>query len=445
MVTKADRGGKQTSIERPLGGTEKIYWLLDKLYSLNFAAYVELDGKLDPTDLQTALASVQEETPLLRTRIVLDGKVPVFEPVAAQQHPLQAETRSLQGWRRQLEKQLDAPFALNQAPLARFLWFRDKTSKSVVAMVFHHPIADGRSGVNVLLDVLRRATGTGLPFCYRAARPSVQDLDFIRQQHPVRGKLKEIRFWLEKGKDVLSFASQLPGYDASPSVRRESRSITLVIPRTRSAELLSTCRAQQTSVHGALGAAQVLALNEEFNVEKPRVMALNSLADLREVIDGNLSERDLGLYISTLTTVHAIDADPDFWRLAREIRDRLKQIITSGDGNLIHSFYPEKSFFTPDKRGARMVQNVVALAPPSSMLTNIGRIDHVPLGHQLELRGLGFLLSPPAQYPICVTAASYDGRMILNLLYDHSKITRQQAERICGNIARNIDTAVTRA
>lgn len=79
------------------------------------------------------------------------------------------------------------------------------------------------------------------------------------------------------------------------------------------------------------------------------------------------------------------------------------------------------------------------------MLTNIGRIDHVPLGHQLELRGLGFLLSPPAQYPICVTAASYDGRMILNLLYDHSKITRQQAERICGNIARNIDTAVSMA
>ena len=38
----------RTTIQRPLGGTEKIYWLLDKLYSLNFAAYVELEGKLDP-------------------------------------------------------------------------------------------------------------------------------------------------------------------------------------------------------------------------------------------------------------------------------------------------------------------------------------------------------------------------------------------------------------
>ncbi len=227
----------------------------------------------------------------------------------------------------------------------------------------------------------------------------------------------------------------------NPASTRVSGSIPRVIPRSLSAALLSACRAQQTSVHGALGAAQVLALNDEFEVAEPRVMALNSLADLRGVLDGNLTKRDLGLYVSTLTTVHTLDAKPDFWRLAREIRDQLHQVIASGDANLIHSFYPQKTFFTPDKRGARMVQRIVAMAPPSSMLTNIGRISQLPLGDPLALHGLGFLLSPPAQNPICVTATSYDGRMFLNLLYDRSKITRQQAERICGNLARYIDAA----
>lgn len=448
MATKGKHQGKQpgsrTTIERPLGGTEKIYWLLDKLYSLNFVAYAELDGELDPDDLQAALASLQEETPLLRTRISLHDRVPVFEPVASQEYPLLVETRSLQGWRRQLVEQLDATFASKQAPLARFLWFRGKTSKSVVAMVFHHPIADGRSGLGVLLDVLRRAVGTGPAFSYRAAWPSAQDLDLIRQQHPVKGKLKEIRFWLEKGREVLSFASQLPNYDMSPTRSRVSSSIALTIPRTRSAAILSACRAQQTSVHGALGAAQVLALNEEFGVAKPRAMALNSLADLRGVIDGQLTDRDLGLYVSTLTTVHEIAAEPDFWQLAREVRDQLQQTIASGDADLIHSFYPQNKFFTPDIRGARMVQKIVALAPPSSMLTNIGRIDRVPLGDKLELRSLGFLLSPPAQYPICVTAASYEGRMYLNLLYDHNKITARQAERISRNLVRHMHAAGSR-
>ena len=71
MTTSPKPSRDRTAINRPLGGTEKIYWLLDKLYSLNFAAYVELDGKLDPEELQTALSEVQQATPLLRSRIAL--------------------------------------------------------------------------------------------------------------------------------------------------------------------------------------------------------------------------------------------------------------------------------------------------------------------------------------------------------------------------------------
>lgn len=441
MAAKGSYRDKRSAIERPLGGTEKVYWLLDKLYCLNFVAYAELEGSLDRDDLQAALASVQEEIPLLRARIRVVDKVPVFEPVAAADYPLQIESRGLYGWRKQLEQQLEQPFAPEQAPLARFLWFGGKTSRSIVAMVFHHPIADGRSGMSVVLDVLRRAVGKGEPFAYRKDRASAQDLDLIRQQNPARGKLKEIRFWLEKGREVLSFASQLSGYDMSPADSRQTHSIEKVIPRTRSTALLKACRTRQTSVHGALGAAQVLALNDEFRAVKSRVMALNSLADLRGVSEGNLTEKDLGLYVSTLTTVHKLDANPDFWQLAGEIRDQLQQIINSGDGNLIHSFYPQNAFFTPDTRGAGKVQRIVALAPPSSMLTNIGQLGKIGLSQQLRLCKPGFLLSPPPQYPICVTASSYDERLLLNLLYDRGKISNEQARRITGNLVRHLNAA----
>ena len=47
--------GKIAVIERPLGGTEKIYWLLDKLDCLNFAAYAELEGELDAATLQAEM------------------------------------------------------------------------------------------------------------------------------------------------------------------------------------------------------------------------------------------------------------------------------------------------------------------------------------------------------------------------------------------------------
>lgn len=443
MTIEHSPPASRTEIQRPLGGTEKIYWLLDKLYSLNFAVYVELDGELDADELQAALSTVQEETPLLRARITLDGKVPVFEPVEPRDHPLQVETLGLRGWRKYLDQQLDTRFDWAQAPLARFLWFRGTTSKSVAAILFHHPIADGRSGLHILLQTLRKACGTAPPFSYRPARPSAQDLDLARQANPVKGKLKEVKFWLSKGRELLSPARQLPGYDMRPAARRETGSIKLVLPKASSSDLLAACRQHGTSAHGALGAAQVMALNDEFETSKPRVMALNSLADLRPMIDGNLSEQDLGLYVSTLTTVHALAARPDFWKLAGEIRDELRHIISSGDADLIHSFYPQNTFFTPDQRGARMVQQVVALASPSSMLTNIGKIDPVDLGANLRARDVGFLLSPPAQYPICVTAASYKGKMLLNLLYDQGKISRVQARRIADNLLRHLESALT--
>ncbi len=89
-----------------------------------------------------------------------------------------------------------------------------------------------------------------------------------------------------------------------------------------------------------------------------------------------------------------------------------------------------------------MVQKIVALAPPSSMLTNIGRIDEIDLGRALSVRETGFLLSPPAQYPICVTASSYLGGMLLNLLYDRGKISQVQAKRIAARLLHYLEAIV---
>ena len=100
---------------------------------------------------------------------------------------------------RQLEAQLMTSFEPGGAPLARLLWFAGKGKKSVVAMVFHHSIADGKSGASVLLEVLRRATGDDAKAVLKQPRDSSQQLDLIKTSKPVEGKLKELRFWLDTG------------------------------------------------------------------------------------------------------------------------------------------------------------------------------------------------------------------------------------------------------
>jgi hypothetical protein len=418
------------TVERELGSTEGIYWLLDKLYCLNFVVFAELEGRLDPARLQAALSIVQDENPLLRARIEESARGAWFRPVSRRAAPLRPEVLGLRRWRDEVDHQLHRHFATGHAPLARLLWFKGAGRKSVVAMCFHHAIADGKSGTRVLCDVLRRATVDRSPAVHKPARPSSQALDLIRQKPPLLGALQGMRFWMARGRDALRFAQQLPGYDPTPRAQRRVRTLPYVLPAPLLAALLTRARAHGTTVHGALGAAQLCAIHGQFEAAAPRQLALNSLADLRGVLGGGLSEQDLGLYVTTLCTVHAIAARPDFWALARELTDSLAQIIAAGDANLIHGVYPAKQAFTSGESLARMVQAIVALAPPSSMLTNIGRVDGVDLGPDLSLRALAFVVSPPAQHPVCVTASSYAGQGFVNLLYDEDKLPRPRARAI---------------
>jgi len=447
MVTaRARPAPKPAVIDRALGSTETIYWLLDRLYCLNFVVYAELDGLLPRARLDAALAIVQDENPLLRARIVVDGGRAWFKPVAGRQAPLRAEVRAMRNWRGAIERELQRPFAPEEAPLARFIWFAGTGGKAVAAMVFHHAIADGRSGSAVMLDVLRRATTDASPPARKPANASSQSLDVIREKAPMLSALQGVRFWLAKGKDALHFAQQLPGYDMKPAGDTRIRIIALTVPARTSARLVLQARAHGTTVHGALGAAQLLAINDQFERRAPRALALNSLADLRGVLKGGLTENDLGLYITTLCTVHtlnAVNGKPDFWDLAREVRDRLVGIISAGDANLINGVYPADPLLKPDDTVARLVQRIVALAPPSTMLTNIGKVNAPELGARVRIRSLAFAVSPPAQHPICVTAASFAGRIHVNLLYDEHQRPAARARAIADSLIAHLERAAT--
>jgi hypothetical protein len=436
------RPTKVSDIDRALGPTESIYYLLDKLYCLNFVVYAEIEGPFDSGRLAGALRAVQTEHPLLRARVARVGGRPWFKPLAADAHPIPIESGGLRDWRARIEAQLERPF-VDGAPLARFMCFGSGARKSVAAMAFHHSIADGRSGADVLIEVLRRAGGEDLPLKHRMAQPSAQALDLVRLGGRVGASIRTLGYWLQQGRSALKPTRQLPGFDMAVRAERRIRVVPFTVSKAKARALLAACRAHGVTMQGALGAAQLLAVNDEFDAARSRNLGLNSLADLRGLLGGNLTQQDLGLYIATVTTVHAIPAAPDFWVLAADVRNQLKAVLDSGDANLVHTIHREGALYPPNAIGARMVQGLVALAPPSSMLTNLGRFDPVALGHGAKLRSLAFLVSPPAQHPICVTVSSLGEDMHLNLLYDECKIGAAQARRLADAMARRLGLAAS--
>ena len=250
--------------------------------------------------------------------------------------------------------------------------------------------------------------------------------------------MRTLGYWLQQGKTALKPTRQLPGFDMAVRAERRIRVVPFTLAKAKSRSLLEACRARGVTMQGALGAAQLLAINDEFGAARSRNLGLNSLADLRGALGGNLTQQDLGLYIATVTTVHAIPAEPDFWALAADVRNQLKAVLDSGDANLVHTIHREGALYPANPIGARMVQGLVGLAPPSSMLTNVGRFEAPTLAHGAKLRALEFLVSPPAQHPICVTVSSLGEGMHLNLLYDQCKIDAAQARRLADAMAERL-------
>jgi len=199
-----------------------------------------------------------------------------------------------------------------------YLRVQRRWSRSVVRDDLPPPIATAGPADAVLLRraaprdrrrVRRRRTGR------REARR--KSLDVVAHKPRLIGALQGMRFWLERGRDALQFARQLPGYDPT-------RTRTATSGSSRSAWHLRSSRACSDSaastgptVHGALGRAPVAGRQRPgFGSQAPRRLALNSLADLRGVLSGALSDADLGLY--NLDAVHRDRAArrPDFWALA---------------------------------------------------------------------------------------------------------------------------------
>lgn len=446
--TRKIQANTPSNMERPLGATESLFYLLDKIYCLNFVVYAEVVGTLPPDALDQALALAQQEHPLLRTRINGNASRLVFKAIDAEAHPLRATWQPWSSRKLLLERQLDTPFD-QELPLMRCFAFLDKKAKPVrqiLAMVFQHTIADGRSGTQLLLDVLCRATGAAMPLSPRDANPSAQALSISADKSRLTDELGKARFWIGEGLKSLRPVATLPGFSHKLGGDRDMRVLTMKLSKIQATNLVKRARAAGTTMHGALGAAQMLALCDEISAtggRESRRVALNSLADLRDSLSGGLTEHDLGLYIATLTTVHEIDDTPGlFWRLAVDVRAQLKNVIDRGDANLINSIYRENMLLPSTSLGGRVMQGVAALAPSASMLTNIGRIDIPELANGASVSSIEFTVSPPPHNPFCITAASHAGVVHMNMVFDANQLTPEQASRLSKNFLNHLKKAI---
>ena len=234
---------RESAVIRPLGYCERFFYLYSLAFPVHFCLVARIEGALDSARLAAALQQVRNRHSALRVCIVNDAEMgPAFcrtdNPIEL--HSASAETAA--DWRRVVERELSLPFGAFPGPLMRAtaLWASDGAS---IILTFHHAIVDALSGTRILHDVMRALAG--------------QSLEVLPPLPPIENMIAGfVPRSIVGGEGTARHDISKANGRAAP--RLEEFAACLAIAEWQQEEtsrLLRSCKANGTTVHGAICAA----------------------------------------------------------------------------------------------------------------------------------------------------------------------------------------------
>lgn len=411
---------------RPLDRAEAFFWFLDRCSSMNFAVMAEGAGALDPGRLEAALARAQERHPALAAAIGAgaDGRL-AFVPRPDARPTLTRESAG-EDWRAALAARLAVPFALEEAPLLRAHWFERPAGRWAFAVVFHHSIGDGRSGFRLVAELIDDARGTAVPRDAVEPRPPLMAL-FPEALSGEPG-LAKAQAWKAQLKAGPLRADAVPGF------AREGGDVRPAILALRFDErvvegLARRARGEGASVHGLIGAAELLAARALFGGDagaSPTLM-LTSPVDLRGHLASAVDDATPGFYVTLLSSLARVGGPEGLGALARHLTDDLRRQVAQGCGHLFYHLAPPAETIPPTPEGIAGFRAWMKRMPPAFLLSNVGRAGAMPEAGGVRVDEISFALCPMAHQPVFVAASTWDGRLALNLVHDAARLPGEAA------------------
>jgi hypothetical protein len=299
---------QSVDFERPLGGLEHFFWLLDQHRPVHFAMAAHVEGHTEVSSWRTALDAAQRRHPLLSVAIQAEAvQGPRFRTVADARVPLRIADAPPSRWRFEVAKELTAPFDAQRAPLVRAVLMQAQ-NESVLIVVAHHSIADGLSVSYVVRDILQALQGEDLQPL--DPLPAEEPLVYASQPHGVTAEQAGQPESPQEGRSV-SFRVL---HGALPAVE------ALSLPPDVTSKLIERARKERTTVHGALSAALVLAgreISDDWACNPVRVLSPFNLRKQIGVDD------DCGVFVWAAGVAMPTDWGTDFWEMARFAKSSL--------------------------------------------------------------------------------------------------------------------------
>jgi Condensation domain len=427
-------------VNRRLSPMEKYLWVVDRVCRINFIMHARVRGELNEEIMRMALDAIQARHPLLRVRIERDGWSNLrFCSGRVPEIPLRIADAPAEDWKREAEKDLNAIFSTRVGPLVRATLVRHEKDSSTALLTFHHSIGDGMSGAYLMRDLIASAAlaATGED----PGLPPLEPTKELETYFPPWAKGFSGR-WKNMAFGVRIFAPML--YWGSPTVPVFDRKAPLeerkacILARTLSPEtvgaLHETARKYGTTLHGALLAAQVLAIARDRGLTRKRPFFVGSPVNLRSRLNPPVGE-DVGFFVTMGVSINRCKADSEFWPLAREIRQSLWNCVERGDPFVFGYQQKDLSRISAitgiGPLGAKTYASLSSrLCAGGLGFSNIGRVPIESVKGPFKIESLGFAASGSTFSPFVSFGATIESRTTWNFVGMEPLMGRDHTQRI---------------
>ena len=298
------------SILRPLGWTERLFWLLDRNRPRHFVLAAQVEGHTTADAWRRAVDAVQRRHPLLSVRIeARDDSVPCFRRAPGAQIPLRVVRGEGFGldWEPQFARELASPVDPEQAPLMRVALCLEP-DRAVCILSAHHSIADGMSVAFVVRDLLQALAGSTL-----------QSLPVLPACDDLVGQAAA-----GLGREAAVAALDLPAPGPTSVYRRRDGAVPQIqmigFEPPLVTRLRERARAEGTTLHGALCSGLALTFAQALDRPAGEPIRIWSPMDVRRLL--GLGEDCALLALSMIVRAEPRGL-PGFWDVARGISGRL--------------------------------------------------------------------------------------------------------------------------
>ncbi len=309
-------------MKRILGPEELKLWLFNIKAPFNVVLAARLVGQLQPEQLDGLLPHLALGGSLL-TAAIESAERPHFVMSSAAR-PL-FETYAMTDddhWRRVMEHELNRPLPLAEGPLLRITLLRGDDYADIL-LCANHAAADALALFHLLNDMLGIMNG-GAKIPQRHPMPAFEEMIPDEAFSASDGAALRDLWWSRRFGQRLASVNWDELADQLPAVGQTRVMATTLAPETMR-RLAAVCRSQNTTVHGALGAAVTKAMADHAE----EIMCAHAV-NLRDRITPPFGDA-LGLCLSRVLSHHRTVGNSDFWTLARDVRQQISAALRSGE------------------------------------------------------------------------------------------------------------------